>query len=531
MDSKKIPTPGQVLEQLLHRIPRYIKLTFIAACIMGVITHLYMLTNKLPNHDDVGHLFSASYGTPSGRWFLPAVLQWDGNYSMPWLIGMLSILCLAITACFVVSILRIRSPLGCTITSAILVSFPSVTATFTYLFTADAYFFGAMLAALGAYLAVRSFKLSIPASVLAITLSMGIYQSYFPVAAVLMVGALIFETLDGEKTVRQLIWKGAKLVAVLAASMAAYMIIVRITTRQMGLVDYMGISSMGQLSLSQLPQLIVKCYTEYWNVLMRDTYGLHFRFLRWLMALTGVGTVALLAVVLRKRKLGILRTVLVVALVLLYPLAGNLIHIMTAGMQVHMLMIYGMAFLLVAPIAMVEYSAELMDTRFTIKQTVCAVISWVILGSMALTAYSYVVTDNKAYLKMEITLQQGIAYSNRLLSAIEGCDGYRRGLPVVLIGSNVYTGNLYPVNNLNEVKVTGALGLAELRTSYTYQYFLRYYLGYTEAVYLADSDLAISLADREEVKAMPVYPEDGSIQILDETIVVKLGEPQQPEIN
>ena len=91
----KLPAPDQALGRLWAKTPGYIRLTCAAALVLGLAAHLFMFTNKLPNHDDVGHLFSATYGTASGRWLLPLILRLDGNYSMPWLIGLLALLCLA----------------------------------------------------------------------------------------------------------------------------------------------------------------------------------------------------------------------------------------------------------------------------------------------------------------------------------------------------------------------------------------------------------------------------------------------------
>lgn len=261
----EVKTPEHCLEKLRKRIPKYIQVTFIAAVVLGIATHLYMFVNKLPNHDDIGHLFSFDYGTASGRWLLPVIARIDGHFSIPWIIGMISVLCLAGAACFTVSLLRIRSPLGCIAAAAIMVSFPTVTATFTYMFTAAPYFFCLLLAAFGAHAAVR-FRpgWGIAFGAMAITLSMGIYQSYLCVAAVLMVGALLFETLDGKDSFGRLFLRGVRMAGTLGCCVAVYMIIVCITTRNTGLVDYMGISNMGKLSLAELPWLILKSYERYY---------------------------------------------------------------------------------------------------------------------------------------------------------------------------------------------------------------------------------------------------------------------------
>lgn len=517
-------TPDQVFARLWGRVPAYIKLCFSASMVLGFAAHMFVFTNKLPNHDDIGHVFGSDYGTYSGRWLLPTVLGLDGSFSVPWLVGLLGLLCLAGTVCLTAALLRIRRPLECVITAGLMTAFPTVAGTYCYMFTADAYFLGLLLAAFGAWAASRMPRAGIPVGAAAICLSMGIYQSYFPVAAALCVGTLIFDTLDGKMSFKELIIKGIKQVAALALGMAAYMVIVKITTRETGLADYMGLSTMGQLPLSELPVLIPRCYREYLYFFVKDDYGFHFWFIKYIIPLSGLCTAALLILLLSRCKLGAARTLLVIVLVMLYPLAGHLIYIMTAGGYVHDLMRYGTVLLPVATVALAGYACRAYLELSVPAQWLRAVACWVILGSMALTAYSYIVANNKIYLKMELGYEQAYAYSNRLLAAVEGCEGYSRGLPVALVGSSVIEQSaMYPTPPLDSINVTGAVSMRDFRGSYTYGSFLRVYLGFPDPVYLDDSDVVKAMAERPEVAAMPLYPQEGSIKVIDDIVVVKLN--------
>lgn len=519
----EIKTPGACLEELRKRAPKYIWLTFAAAVVLGIATHLYMLVNKLPNHDDIGHLFSFDYGTASGRWLLPLVARMDGAFSIPWFIGLISVLCLAGTACFTVSLLRIRSVPGCAIAAAIIVSFPTVTATFTFMFTATPYFFSLMLAAFGAYAAVRFRPIwGFVLGAAAITLSMGIYQSYLGVAAVLMVGALLFETLDGKDSFGALFLKGVRMAGALVCSVAAYMVIVRITTRNIALVDYMGISDMGKISLQELPWQLVKCFGSYYKFFISDAYGYHFGFLKFAFAATALCCIVLGVLLLRERRLGRSRTVLALALAAVYPLAANLIYLMVPNGGIHTLMIYGLSYILIAPVALVDYTE--INWQKLSRRAVQAIAGWVVLLSMTAAAYSYAVTANTAYLKIDLSLRQATAYSTRLLERIESCEGYHRDLPVMLLGSGIVDDGLWPTPQLNSVEMVGVFSLAHFRTSYSYNYFLRYYLGYTGEIYLDSSDGAPSFSEVDEVRAMPTYPEQGSIRVINGWVVVKLNE-------
>lgn len=513
--------PGALLGELWARVPHYIRVTFCSALVMGFVTHMYMFTNKFTNHDDLNQMFYADYGTASGRWLLPPILRLDGNFSIPWLIGVLSVLCMAGIACFTVALLRIRRPLGCVLTSALIVTFPASTATFGYMFSADAYFFSMMLAAAGAYAAVRWGWRGSALGVIALTLSMGIYQSYLPVAAVLMVGALLLEALDGERSFKELFLHGLRLAGTLAVALIAYMIIVKLTTRNTGLTDYEGISDMGKLSLPELPKLIWAAYRKYFYFFLKNDWNCHFGFLKYAFLLTGLCSAVLGALVLVRRKLGAARTVLALALAAVYPLAGALIYVMVPNGYVHIHMLYGLVYILIAPITLAEYAAPLLTEGN--GRLFHAAASWVLLLTLALTGYSYAVTDNNAYLKADMAMRQCEAYSNRLLERVESCEGYQPEMAVVLVGSTIREAGLDPTPELDSARLVGIFNLGDLRTYFTYRHFLRYYTGFTGPVFTGDSETATTLAATEEVQAMPCYPRDGSVRIIDGKVVVKLN--------
>ncbi len=521
--------PDQALERFWKRVPRHIKLAFASAFVLGLVTHLFMFTNKLPNHDDALYLFNADYGTPSGRWLLPTVLSLSGDFSLPWLNGVLGLLFLSLTACLVVSAFRIKRPMGVILTSALLVSFPTVAATYTYMFTADGYFFALFLAALGAYLTARYPLMGIPFGILFICLSLGIYQSYYPVAIVMMVGALIFDVLDKKYTLGKLVLKGVRMVAVLLLAMGSYMAIVRVTTRETGLSDYMGISSMGQLNMSELPAIIAKCYTEYEKYFLvgKGSFyenGIYFEIVPYLLIVALACSLILLFLVLYERKLGVGATLLVLVLVALYPLAADTIHVMISGSDsIHQLMLYGVVFVLVLPVALASYACDHIGEASDFLGSVQVALAWFLMLCMMVTSFSYMVADNKAYLKMELTFDQIYAYSNRLIAAVENTEGYYVGMPVALIGQRTDSAELTGTKELETIFIQGAVTPNDMRTNYTYDAFLNRYCGMANPIYLENSALNKKLVKMTEVIEMPRYPLAGSIKIIDGTMVVKIN--------
>ena len=108
--------------------------------VVGVITHLFALTNVLHNYDSVG-LQPYGYGTglESGRWLLSLlawrVIDWFGQYNVMLTNGLLMILCLAAAAAVFVSVYQLNEKSALCI-GAIFATAPAVTSTIFFRYTA-----------------------------------------------------------------------------------------------------------------------------------------------------------------------------------------------------------------------------------------------------------------------------------------------------------------------------------------------------------------------------------------------------------
>ena len=466
-------------------------------------------------------MFYAGYGVASGRWLLPAVLRLGGDFSLPWVLGLVSVLCLAAVACVSVEILGIRRPLGCVGAAAVLVTFPAVAATFGYMFTSGAYFLSLLLAALGALLALRRGLRGSLAGALLLTLSLGIYQAYLPVAAVLLVGGLLRETLEGEEPFRRLLLKGLRLALTLAAALAAYLLLVKLTTRETGLTDYEGLNEMGRLSLRDLPWLIYISYRKYFYFFWRNDWSCQFPFLKYGFLLLAAGSLAAGIEALRRKRPGGLKTALALGLAALYPLAGCLIYVMTPKGYVHIHMLYGMAYVLLLPILLLEQVGPKGEGRG--EKLLRPVLGWVLLLTLGLTAWSWFLTDNEAYLKADLAMRQCSAWSNRLLERVEACEGYDPEMKVVLVGSDQREPAMDPTPEAESARLVGIFNLGDLRTYSTYRHFLRYYLGFTGTVFTGDSQTAREYEALQDVRAMSLYPGEGSVKVVEGAVVVRIN--------
>lgn len=125
---------------------------FVVTFLVGIVTHMYLFVNKLPNADAMTNFYFDQNMVTSGRWFLTVVCGISSYYDLNWIIGILSVFYLAVAAVFISEFFEVKS-ITCRICiGALLVTFPAVTATFAYLYTADGYMLAFLLAVLAAYI-------------------------------------------------------------------------------------------------------------------------------------------------------------------------------------------------------------------------------------------------------------------------------------------------------------------------------------------------------------------------------------------
>ena len=136
-------------------------------------------------------------------------------------------------------------------------------------------------------------------------------------------------------------------------------------------------------------------------------------------------------------------------------------------------------------------------------------------------------TNNRLYTASAQAHRATLSYATRLASRIESCPGYTHGMPVYLIGS-------FPTDRVHN-SVEGfaqvdhysvPLDTVAPLNKHIY-YYLRDWLN-LPIEEPAEADL-MAMAERPEFAAMPRYPDDGSVQIIDGCLVVKVQEEYTPK--
>lgn len=521
-----------------------VRAAFLAAFLVGLIGHASFLTNHFYNHDSISYLLQSedsTFALQQGKWLsLPVSLFFGGKVVTPGAILVAGILLISVSAALTTSILEIHSPLWGALVGALMVLFPSVMSTNTY--EGAAVFFTALfLAALSVYVTLRFRRWGHWLGIVLLTLSCGTYAAYIGYAAGLFVLVALLRLLDGKTPVRRILLDGLKYLAVLAVSAILYYLILKIALRlhQVSLAGYRGINNIGNFSFASILASTVESYRKvyyffrYGIFIYRVSFRIETTFLvlNWATMLLCV----ILSVwsALRNRvyrSAG--RIALILALVLLFPLAIHAIGVLGQNANTHWAMVYPFVLVYVYLLVCADRTEQFPILEGQPDRRVRAGKRSALAGTLAVLAVSLILcrqwylTTNQGYEFLRYANENAYASGVLLVDDMRETPDYQEGqTPVAFVGDGApivfryTTGDFSAIASPDGSRYTGlclpVVDCAHLKS------LMRNWIG-IELVYVTDEEAA-TLASMPEVKAMPVYPAAGAIAIIDGCLVVKLS--------
>ncbi|WP_026507051.1 glucosyltransferase domain-containing protein [Butyrivibrio sp. MC2013] len=526
-----------LLPMIFKRIPRNAWIAFLAGIISGIVTHLYMLTNKYPNWDDCAAFNSGGTSTTMGRWLVTPVHNFFAEYSAPYVHGMFCIILLAVSAALVVNILSIRSATASAFTGILMVVFPSVASFMTYMFMAANTGVALLLVVLAVYFS-RKYRFGWLMGAVLIFFAMGIYQAFFAFAASLMLMSMIvdslfgigsFSDLSGTETSKfqahkekhtspagRYIIIGVRHLLALGLGVLSYLILVKLSGWE--LEDYRGSDKMGELPLSQIPIVVARAYHRILQYFVTRPLP----FMSSLYHIANIAVILLLIVVylicVRKCKGHMLLNILSVAIL---PLALGLFYVMAYTVEdASTVMTYSYVLVYVMLLALIEQLSSVAGDKMT---RILAAAVAIVMTVVSLCSYKI---DNESYFRMHIAYERVYAYYDRLVVRLEEA-GYTLGERVVVAGSipeDLKGIDFDGMDYYRMVSVDGVTDEKGLMTEGVRTNFLRIYLGVTSGGNTVTKDETEAIKASESFKALDIYPGANCVGKIDDIWVIKVGD-------
>ncbi|MCQ2517842.1 MAG: glucosyltransferase domain-containing protein [Lachnospiraceae bacterium] len=512
---------------------------FFATVICGLLTHMYLFTNKFPNADAMTNFWFDQNMVTSGRWFLGIACSISSYYDLNWIIGILSILFLAVSTVLLCEFFDIRNKLAMVLTGCIIVTFPAVTATFAYLYTADGYMIGFALAILAALL-TKKYKWGFIPGGVCLAFSMGIYQAYLPATILLGMFMIVIMAADSEPVKEILLFAGRYLSMGVIGGIL-YFVILKICLALQGKVldTYQGINNMGKVSLSNLPKMIYNTYYDFAAFALKGRIFFRDGFSLVIVVLLGVVVLSALvyAAVKSKAYTKWYFYLIVVAIALLLPPATNIILLISSEAYYHLLMRMQWVLFLIAPVVAIDRyfmpcmkscggeenvkkDSSDMPRKASVRVKAYIAASWIAVIAAFALVWFFVVTDNIAYFNMNERYEKTYAYCVRLADRIEQTEGYYTGMPIAMIG--VVNEENYPDTDITgdvTERISGTTGSILTYKAEQYAAFMKHYLNVS--INYIEGDEIVEIYNSPEYKALDSFPAKNSIVIVDGTMYIK----------
>lgn len=517
------------IEMIRKKVPKYTKYCFISGMIVGLLTHFYMLTHKLPNWDDLNNISKAGSGDYLGRWFLKYIHPLGSIYSIPAVHGVLFILCLSLAACFVLEIAQISSTTGAILVPTIMVTFTSVACTMTFMFMAHTSGIAILMACASVYF-IRKYKYGFIPGIILILCTLGTYQSYVSIVITLMLVGLLVDIISDRKNSVDIIKNGVVYVVILVATVIVYMRLCHIINPNMDNETYGGVGSMGKIVIADVPILIGRCYKRFLEFFLWKPFPFMTRTSQMMNICTFVLAIVLFVYLINTKKVykEPLRLFLTVLISGFIPLASAFIYFMAPEVDYSMLMLYAYSFIYVLVLALLEICIKSWDTveqkwKSCLRQSVVLATVFVIVCS----CYTDYLVTNKAYMRTDIAFERVSNYFNRMIAVIEGTEGYQDGEPVTIVGNTYYKENPssveFDVMDSEDLREMSGVALENgLLTAGSRDNFIRFYVGFNMADLSVEEKQA--LEKLPECREMPAYPTDGCVKKINGIWVLKMCE-------
>ncbi len=490
------------------------KAAFISAVMLGLLIHMPMMLRDIPNHDGLDSMHFDQNMVISGRWFLSIACGFSSYYTLPWLIGILSVLFLGLAAVVLVDFLEIKHNVAAVLVSGLLVSYPALSSTFAYLFTMDGYMLAVFLAILAVWLTKRS-RLGFVAGAISLAFSLGIYQAYLPFAVLLSLYGIVLLFMNSGDIKDKLFNAMHYLYMGVFGTIGYYVILqimLKLQNKEIG--SYQDGNSVSIFSIEGILSTVQRMYTDFaaftikGNVLINNIFSL--------LAVFVLVMLAVITFVKLSAKKCWWKSpwfyLVIVAMLGILPMATNIILLILPQVTYHVLMRYQWVLYPILLVAFISRWSEETEDK--------GIIEWGMLLGAGVLVWNFTVTDQIAYSNLEKKYEKTYAYCVRLLDRIEQTEGYYQGIPIAMIG---VVGDVpYPQTDITldvTAPLIGMNGDELLYTGNNYELFIKHYLGATLNILPADAmeEMYYSDAYRE----MESFPGKDSIKVIDGIMYIK----------
>lgn len=508
------------LESVFKNLKTEWKFAFLSAFSIGLLTHMFAFTNTLLTHDSVYSFYSTQNVIWLGRVFLAFACGISSFYNLPWVIGLLSLLYLSLTTVLLVELFHIKKKVSILLIAGFMVTFPTITCTFAFMFTADGYLLSMLLATLAVFACEKKADLwGVLFGAVFLCGSIGIYQAYLSFAVVLILLLLLSKLLLQERDTKATLISMGRFLGMGILGLLFYLISSRILLwlQHYSLSSYQGISDAGLLSLAGYRDAFLNTLSHLKYYFLVDFPSLTFyNVLNLAMLILLV--VSIVWIIIRKKIYkNIPQLLLVLVFSILAPLCAFLLMFTSETIAYHSLMVGSLVLFYVFFAFCLEHS----DSFLSEKRKLLSVYQWSSLLLSFLVIFNFFIVANISYQDMEQSYEKSYATVLRVVDRIEQTENFDKEITEIAVIGAPWDPTPNHVDGYAPTMV-GVRAGSFLIAPVHYVSMMNWYFGYefTEVSNEKKAEIICS----KEYQNMNVWPKENSTAIIDNTLVINLEE-------
>lgn len=517
-----------------------LKWSILSVIVFSLVTHGYRFSNNMYSHDSLLMIYQNDYAwqIALGRFVQPILIFFRGSLCNPWLISVCAVFWTILSVYFLVRLLNINHVAGVILSAGVLVcNMTMVVANASYLPWVDFYALACFCGIFGIWcfkqgstsLSSSNFGKTILwyiTGIFVLVCSMGIYQSYICVAiglAMMDILASLIKKSEFKEALRKIICYVLSLVLVALLYYVTWKCIQKVF--QIWTADsYNGLAAVGDYSDTSVITTFFNTYGQVFYFLWNpDTfksviYRSYFlgEIWKWILRLANILIVCdiLVQVVVTniRQKTALWQRVLQIILLLIFPFGINFVSFISKGME-HTLMIFAFSLIYVLSLQLNDHI--FVDSKPKLLVRIVLVLPFILL------LWSNVVYANQVYLKKELQAEATVSLMTRVVVDIEDTEGYVAGETPVAFYGNFQTSEY--VQELADFEEITPYGMGKSSVTYVGADYsmLKYQLNVNMNLIRVD---ATNEDMMKQIDAMPCYPEQGSINYIEDVLVVKIAD-------
>ena len=493
----KIIEPSKFIKNIFSKFDKNDLLIIIETFIVGLINCFYFIIGNGVSTDSISYSsFNAAgnWEVSLGRFLIKYVNLFRFQLVNKLIVVLICLFCIALAVMLLRRIFNIKNKLSLFLLTLIICVAPQFAETYMYDYCADAYLISFLFSVLTVYFLNKEGKKNYIFAIICTIITCALYQAYLGVILGLLIVLFIYKGTSIKEIIKKIL--------IILVGVILYYICLKcvIKVRGIELNSYKGANNLGMNTILSIPKSILQCYKDFFDFFFTNNIINN----AWYKRIFLYIIICLCTIIGMVSKGKIKNIIMTIILLALYPLFANIMNIVAAGTSINLITAVGILTIVLLPILLLE-------------ENVNNIFKWGITIGIIVLGWTFLLGNTFTYVYRNQTHDKYKIVMTDIYNKVTSLDDYSSDKEW-MISSVIWT-NDEDYDKTNGFNTSSAITWDIYDGLGQNEMFFKKYMGID--IKIVNKDTYDLIKNTNEFKSMPVYPEPGSIKIINNTVVVK----------